>query len=238
MAGYIGRRGWAEASAGNISVLLEGPGPEEPGGSFALLFPVPGLEGRRLAVTRTGCRFRNLPGSARADILLASFGPGGSCLTGLRDGAAPTSEVSAHALAHAAAARAGWPSSALIHVHAPSILALSAGECSSADLERETRMAHPEVDLLLGGAVRFLDFLPPGSAALAEATGRAFECGARAVVWRGHGAVGLGRDLDEACDAIEVVEAAADVMIRRASCLGRFGGCSSAPQGTKKGRLR
>jgi ribulose-5-phosphate 4-epimerase/fuculose-1-phosphate aldolase len=188
-------------------------------------------------VTRSGSRFRNLGTNPEDGILLLSIGTDGTCLTGCPEGARPTIEVSSHALAHAAAAGEGWGSSAVIHVHPPSILALSACSHSSERLEREIRMAHPEVDLLLGGAVRFLDYIPPGTPRLSSATGEAFAAGARAVVWRGHGVAGLGRDLDEACDAVEITEAAAAVMIRRASFMGRFGSYSAPARRRSKGRL-
>jgi rhamnulose-1-phosphate aldolase len=238
MAGHLSSRGWAEASAGNISVLL-GPSRSRPGGTaeFPLQIPVPELDGRLLAVTRSGCRLRKLAADPEEGVLLLRVTRCGRSLCGSASGGRPTVEVSSHMLGHLAAARAGAGTSALIHVHPPSILALSACRNSSRRLEAQIRRAHPEVNLLLGGAIRFIDYLPPGTPELAASTGRAFTTGARAVIWRGHGAAGLGGSLDEACDAVEIVEAAAGLMIRRASFMGRFGSYSPTVRRDSKGGL-
>jgi ribulose-5-phosphate 4-epimerase/fuculose-1-phosphate aldolase len=239
MAGYLSSRGWAEASAGNISVLL-GPSRSPGAGSdeFPLQVPVPDLEGRMLAVTRSGSRMRKLDAEPGRDVLLLRISRGGCSLRGTSSGAKPTIEISSHVLAHLAAARSGWESSAVIHVHTPSLLTISACSRSGRTLESSVRRAHPEVDLLLGGAVRFLDYLPPGAPALALATGEAFAGAARVVVWRGHGVTGLGRNLDEACDAVEIVEAAASLMVRRAAMTGGFGGFATPARRRSKGRAR
>lgn len=238
MAGHLSSRGWAEASAGNISVLF-GSSRSRSGGTaeFPLQIPVPELDGRLLAVTRSGCRFRQLAADPDGCVLVLRVARGGCSLCGSASDGGPTVEVSSHMLAHLAAATAGAGTSAVIHVHPPSILALSACRDSSRRLEAQIRRAHPEVNLLLGGAIRFIDYLPPGTPELAAATGRAFAKGARAVIWRGHGVTGLGASLDEACDAIEIVEAAAGLMIRRASFMGRFGSYSSAVRRDSKGGL-
>lgn len=205
---------------------------------FPLQVPVPELEGRLLAVTRSGSRFRKLDPGPGGDVLLLRVSRGGCSLRGTTRGARPTIEVSSHVLAHQAAASFGWESSSVIHVHSPATLALSTCGMSGRKLEASIRRAHPEVDLLLDGAVRFLDYEAPGTPALSVATGEAFAGGARAVVWRGHGVTGLGRSLDEACDAIEIVEAASSLMIRRAVMTGGFGSYTSPAPRRSKGRAR
>ena len=65
--------------------------------------------------------------------------------------------------------------------------------------------------------------MTPGTWELGEKTAEAFsesDC----VIWRKHGILGLGRDIDSACDAVEVVEKAARLLLLEKSAFGKFVG--------------
>jgi len=227
VAAHLAARGWAEASAGNISFSfdrLSDPGPRTE--EHALQFPVPDLEGRRVAITASGSRMRQTGQGGGRGLLDAVTGTGGRSLLTL-PGVRPTSEASSHMLGHLSAARRGMATSAVVHAHTPALLVLASCRAAPGTIVHDLRKAHPEVDLLLGGAVEWLEPREPGSPALAEATGGAFAGGARCVVWRGHGVLGLGACPDEACDAVEIVETAARLLIERASVFGGHGCCGS-----------
>jgi len=221
LATSLASRGWAEATGGNISVCLPAgtPWPRPAAArTDALPEPVPELDGRCLAITATGSRFRDLGSTWRRDIVFMRLCDGGRCWEGPEE-PLPTSELVSHLMAHRTALRLGMPSSALVHAHPACVTALSQAPLSSASLDELVLSAHPEVGLLMRGGMRFLDYLPPGSAELGSATAGMLEH-ADCVVWRGHGVVSLGADLERARDWIEIAEKAAMIVLLRTGAFG------------------
>lgn len=89
---------------------------------------------------------------------------------------------------------------AVVHTHAPALTALGLLGLDLRDLPE----AHENV-----GGVALVPFQPSGSDALAEAVAHAVGGGSGVLILQGHGAVAVGRDLDEACDRMELAELAA-----------------------------
>jgi L-fuculose-phosphate aldolase len=76
-----------------------------------------------------------------------------------------------------------------------------------------------EMVVRIGGSILLTDYAFPGSQELAERA-RAALSQRNAVILRNHGAVGVGRDLQEALEVCQLVEHAARVFVW-ASLLGR-----------------
>lgn len=180
--------------------------------------PVPELDGRCMAITATGSRFRDLGATWRRDVVFMRLCDGGRSWEGPEE-PPPTSELLSHLMAHRTALRLGMASSALVHAHPASVTALSQAPLSSASLDELVLSAHPEVGLLVRGGIKFLDYLPPGSAELGRATAAMLER-TDCVVWRGHGVVSLGADLERARDWIEIAEKASEIVLLRMSAFG------------------
>lgn len=219
--------GWAEANAGNISVLLP-PGSDETvwDGDVVtepLPVPVPELSGRTFMITAAGSRFRQLTRLMNTEIVPVRISADGLKIVRLAGDREPTSELSTHVLVLAEAAGRGWQTASLVHTHSTHMLALSSSDLPAEMLEEAVNRSHPEIAVLLSRGVRFLDFMAPGTWELGRETADAFresDC----VIWRKHGILGLGMDIDSACDAVEVVEKAAMLLLLEMSAFGKFVG--------------
>lgn len=219
--------GWAEANAGNISVLLPEGADEEIWEdniiSETLPMPVPELAGRTFLVTCAWCRFRKLQQELDKEVIPIRISADGLKVIRPAGSKDPTSEFSSHLLVLAGATGRGWETASLVHTHSTHMLALSSSDLPAEMLEDAVNRSHPEVSLLLGRGVRFLDYMPPGTWKLGEETARAFQ-ESDCVIWRKHGILGLGKDIDTACDAVEVVEKAAKLLLLEKSAFGKFVG--------------
>ncbi len=227
IATELARTGWAEANAGNISVLLpEGTNDtiwENQVFSDSLPIPMPELAGRTFLVTCAWSRFRTLQQKLDTEIVPVRISSDGLKIIRLEGSKYPTSEFSTHLLVLAGAVNRGWPTASLVHTHSTNMLALSSSDLPGEMLEDAVNRSHPEVSLLLGRGVRFLDYMTPGTWELGVETAKAFE-NSDCVIWRKHGILGLGRDIDSACDAVEVVEKAARLLLLEKSAFGKFVG--------------
>lgn len=227
VAAQLARIGWAEANAGNISVLLpEGSDSGIWDGEVVtedLPMPIPELSGRTFMITTAGSRFRKLISRMNKEIVPVRISADGMKVVRLAYDGQPSSEFSTHVLVLAQAAGRGWETASLVHTHSTHMLALSSSDLPAEMLEDAVNRSHPEISLLMKRGVRFLDFMAPGTWELGLETAAAFresDC----VIWRKHGILGLGRDLDAACDAVEVVEKAARLLLLEKSAFGKFVG--------------
>ncbi|MCD4701735.1 MAG: class II aldolase/adducin family protein [Candidatus Aegiribacteria sp.] len=227
IAAELARTGWAEANAGNISVLLpEGSDNslwDEDVVSDILPSPIPELAGRTFLVTCAGSRFRKLLFELDTEIVPVRVSSDGMKVIRFASSKEPTTEFSTHLLVLAEATNRGWETASLVHTHSTHMLALSSSDLPAEMLEDAVNRSHPEVSLLIKRGVRFLDYMTPGTWELGEETAKAFresDC----VIWRKHGILGLGKDIDSACDAVEVVEKAAKLLLLEKSAFGKFVG--------------
>ncbi len=220
-------KGWADANAGNISVLLpEGTDDaiwENQVFSDPLPIPMPELAGRTFLVTCAWSRFRTLQQRLDTEIVPVRVSSDGLKIIRLEGSKDPTSEFSTHLLVLAGAVSRGWATASLVHTHSTHMLALSSSDLPGEMLEDAVNRSHPEISLLLGRGVRFLDYMTPGTWELGVETAKAFE-NRDCIVWRKHGILGLGKDIDTACDAVEVVEKAARLLLLEKSAFGKFVG--------------
>ncbi|GMR13560.1 MAG: aldolase [Gemmatimonadota bacterium] len=90
---------------------------------------------------------------------------------------------------------------AVVHTHAP---ALTAAGIRGLDITSTL----PELELAVG-PIMLIDFAPSGSEQLGKATGNAVAEGAGVILLKNHGAVSIGRDLDDAVNRMELAELAA-----------------------------
>jgi len=91
---------------------------------------------------------------------------------------------------------------AVIHVHAP--YSIAAGEKTKV----MQKSISYEFECVLGGNVPVIGYIKPGSEKLAETIAKKIKTGANAVIMRKHGAVAVGRDLQEAFVRIQALERA------------------------------
>jgi L-fuculose-phosphate aldolase len=131
--------------------------------------------------------------------LEAGAAPGAGAIALDADGARPSSDIAIHRAIYAARPDV----MAVVHAHLPAGMALTlAGEVPDP-------AALPETALLLP-SLPFIPFEAPGSAELAARVAAALVDGPGplpgAVLLERHGAVAVGRDVDQAIDRLELVE--------------------------------
>lgn len=215
-AARIDALGWAEAGAGNLSLLVDASQlTRAPMGGEVLelglspTFPAALPPDRYLLITARGRRMRDLAENPATGLRLIGQGPGGLFLLRGDDALAPpSSELPCHLAVHLARGGLG----ALVHAHTDFLVALSLlprlrapGAMESALLDHM-----PEIRACLPRGARRLDFTDPGGEALALASATAMG-EVDAVVWDHHGTMAAGGDLAEALDRLEMLEKAARV---------------------------
>ncbi len=213
-AGRVAELGWAEAGAGNLSLLLAPAQLTrslhdgdifEPG--LPAGYPCRLPAGHLLVASAAGSPLRALAADPAAHLAIIGDGPRG--LFRLRGTPPPTSELACHLAVHAARGAPG----ALLHAHTDFLIALSllprlAGEGA---LEAALLGLMPETAALLPGGLARLRLGVPGSAALGLASAAAIAAGASALVWERHGALAVGERLAQALDRLEVLEKTARI---------------------------
>ena len=211
-------KGWAEASAGNMSLRLAERAPA----SLALtLRPGPVLEcavdmtilaGELFLVTASGSRMREL----------AADPVKGLCLVEVLDrrryhviaGACrPTSEWATHAGLHSLFKESGSPERAVLHCHPLNLIALSHIFNSEKEMNGRISRMHHETLLFIPEMLGLVRYAVTGSLDLAAATREKMK-EFRVALWDKHGVIASGQTMDEALDRIEMVEKAAAVYLR------------------------
>jgi len=180
------RHGWAEASAGNLSIRCGGT----------------------LVVKRAGARMRDLAANPSAGLCLVSARPPHRVTPA---SARPTSELPTHLACHALLPARRPTHRAVLHTHPTHLCALSLVVRPPRSLLARLDAGHAEL-AQVRGRVTVIATLPPGSAALARATARAVR-DHEAVVWPRHGVVATGRDLGACLDLIEVLDKLAELQL-------------------------
>lgn len=210
-------KGWAEASAGNISLRLAedvfrrdaAAGPER---ICECATDMTALVGNRFLVTTSGSRMRDLaadPGS-------------GLCLIEILDrrryrvvaGAGrPTSEWAAHAALHSLFAENGRPEKAVLHCHPLDLIVLSHIFKSEKEMNDRVFRMHHETRLFVPEMLGLIPYAVTGSVDLAAASREKMK-NFRVALWDKHGVIASGRTLDEALDLVEMIDKAAAVYLR------------------------
>ncbi len=219
--------GWAENGAGNLSVRMDPEmikgveGRSEGSGWFDTGGKAPRLGGAAFLMSARGSLFRRLhdrPSEGCGVIRLDDGGERYRIVWGFEREGAPSSEIQSHMAVQAVGARSD--TSAVVHVHAPNIIALA---CSmTADTVSLTRLLwslHSECIALFPEGIEVAPWCLPGSAALSAATARGF-LKRRLMVWPFHGVVAAGRSLDEAMGLIEIVEKVSEIYLKAATAGG------------------
>jgi rhamnulose-1-phosphate aldolase len=223
VAGHLWNLGWAEASAGNLSVDVTDAG-VEPATAWTctteLTNPLPRLAGRQLLVTATGSRFRDLARGPAAHLCLVEVSRSGThCRSAaIVDGVAtlrPTSELASHLRVQAVLRERCPEHRAILHTHPTHLAALShLSRCSDgAELNRLLWSIHPEVKILCPRGAALLGYVRPGSDELGAATARAVSDGNDVVLWRFHGCVVHATDATTALDRLHVLDKAARMVL-------------------------
>ncbi len=212
-------RGWAESSAGNISVDVTRLVANQPDGlseyrKISLDHACGVLADRYFFVTAHGARFRELahrPDEALLLICVAASGEEYYLLRG-GEGRRVTSEFGAHLSIHAAVLQKSLDKRAAVHVHPPHLVALTqiARYTTAETLNKLLWSMYPEMKSMAPVGIGYVPYTCPGTQELAAATRGVFT-GQPLIIWEKHGCMAVGRDVHEAFDVIACAEKAAEI---------------------------
>ena len=190
-AGLLWEKGWAEASAGNLSVDLSGTGPE------------------RILITATGARMRDIardPSWGLGVIEIPREGESYRVIWPEGEPFHPTSDLAVHLELHRA-----FPGISVLHAHPAELIAIARCLADESALDDALCSAHIEFPVFLPRGVGLVSGAH-GSSDLAIATARAF-ANHDIVVWERHGAVAMAPDLISAFDLIDIANKAAEIYL-------------------------
>lgn len=212
VAAVLAARGWAEASAGNMSLRLEpasgraatASGPER---IQETEVDMTDLIGDRFLVTASGSRMRQF----------ATDPAGCLCLVQvldrrrlrLVDGAGPlTSEWPTHAGLHSLFKESRSHERAVLHCHPLSLIALSHVFDSEREMNDRLFRMHHETRLFIPEMLGLIPYSVTGSIDLAKASKEKLKKH-RLAIWDKHGVIASGSTMDQALDRVEMLEKAA-----------------------------
>jgi rhamnulose-1-phosphate aldolase len=223
VAGFLWNKGWAEKNAGNISVditevLAQINFEKSDRSFFKLEKSYPSLNERRFLITIAGSRKRDISNAPIENTLIieVSDNPCGYYI--LESGAAepgfPTSELFSHLAIHDFLKRRKPLYNAVLHTHPTELIALShiAEFLDEAALNNILWGMIPEVIISVPDGIGLVPYELPGSSALANATVKSLEK-RDAILWEKHGALAIGKSLEDAFDSIDVLNKAAEVFL-------------------------
>ncbi|UCC11964.1 MAG: rhamnulose-1-phosphate aldolase [candidate division WOR-3 bacterium] len=212
-------RGWAESSAGNISVdvtrlLINEPDRLQEYRKTSLDHAFGVLAHRYFFVTAHGARFRELAHRPDEALLLICIAASGEEYYILRGGeeSRVTSEIGAHLGMHAVFVQQSLDARAVVHVHPPHLVALTqiARYTTPEPLNKLLWSMYPEMKIVAPTGIGYVPYTCPGTQELACATQRVFT-DQPLIIWEKHGCVAWGRDVHEAFDIIACAEKAAEI---------------------------
>ncbi len=220
VAGLLWQKGWAERSAGNISVCLGEitiPEDQKPIKEGNLPKPLPEVAGCSFLITAAGSRMRDIADDPTRGVGIVRVSRDGSAYSVPwcgSEGFSPSSEMFSHMGIHAIRSSGGKPCGAVLHAHPDELIALSLRE----ELQEEGALntllmsVHPEAAIVIPEGVGFVPYMKPGSEELSAATLSAFREHS-VVIWGNHGAISTGKDLDEAFDLMDVLNKLARIYL-------------------------
>lgn len=211
-------KGWAEASAGNMSLRLSvipeaiGKLAPDPQRIHEAALDMTDLIGDYFLVTGSGSRMREIANEPEKWLcLIKILDKNRFCLL---DGSEKlSSEWPTHAGLHALFKENRNGERAVVHCHPLSLIALSHVFSSEKEMnERIFRLQH-ETRLFVPEMLGLIPYAITGSSSLAKASKEKLKK-FRLALWDKHGVIASGKSLNQALDRIEVVEKAATIYLQ------------------------
>lgn len=216
VAEVLSVKGWAEASAGNMSLRLEkAPGPSAPdslsGKVQHAAVDMTDLIGDRFLVTASGSRMRDLAAEPRNCLCLIQVLD--SRRFRLIDGSGPlSSEWPTHAGLHSLFKESRSHERAVLHCHPLNLIALSHVFDNEKEMNDRLFRMHHETRLYVPEMLGLIPYAVTGSEELARTSKEKLKKH-RLALWDKHGVIASGKTLDEALDRVDMVEKAAAIYL-------------------------
>ena len=223
-------RGWAEGTAGNISINVtdlfkNAELTELVKFSRQIELPnlYPALTDKYFLITLANSRMRDLSNNPVQNItLIKILSNQNKCVCyfnkqSYAENRKPSSELSTHLGIHNLSLKDGRSANVVIHTHATELIVLTHNpKFKNAEVINKLLWSmHPEVKVFIPRGLGFVPYTVPGSRAIAEKTIEAIS-NHDLVIWEKHGIFAIGNSLDQAIDTIEIACKAVKIYL---SCL-------------------
>jgi rhamnulose-1-phosphate aldolase len=223
IAGYLWEKGWAEGSAGNISlnVTEHYPGLHMDFRTFpmiALKKKYPKLAGNYIFITAKGSRFRHLAKDPGDHICLIKVSQAGDAYQLLFEDPSrqnqPSSELLSHLAIHNLLVERGGGDKAIVHTHPlePVVLTHKNELHDEGKLNNILLKMHTETAYFIPDGIGYIPFKVPGSQEMADATLSKLMTH-NIVLWEKHGSMAIGPDVHTAFDRIDMMAKAAKIFL-------------------------
>ena len=228
-AGYLWQKGWAECSAGNLSVDVtdcagNAKGKDRP--RFRKMnHVIPEIKNNCYLVTLSGSRMRDVaadPGNNLCMIRISEGGDGYSIVWGgENENTLPTSELSSHLAIYRMLRQTSRPQKAIVHTQPAEFIALShiTKYRDEKILNNLLWSLQPETIIINPKGIGIVPYFITGSDELAAATREKLK-NHNIVLWEKHGTVAVGDTITEAFDLTDVYVKSAQVyfLCKSAGC--------------------
>ncbi|MBN2834154.1 MAG: rhamnulose-1-phosphate aldolase [Candidatus Delongbacteria bacterium] len=219
IAGVLSNNGWAEANAGNISLNVSDALEDEfdssdhqrPSEDYCF------SKDTSIIITSSGSRMREIAEAPEkfCGVLTFVAGKKGYFISKFgQDEFIPTSEYPSHIGIHRYLVNSERSEKAVVHSHPDELIAAMHKEelNSEKSINSVFEKMHSEFSMLMPDKVGFIPFTDPGSKDLANRTLEKLHKH-KIVLWKDHGCISIGNNLDSALDNIEIVNKIAKVYL-------------------------
>jgi rhamnulose-1-phosphate aldolase len=217
VAEVLSIRGWAEASAGNLSLRLAGDpvsagkSAPDPRRVHKTDVDMTDLIGDHFLVTASGSRMREIAAEPGKGLCLIQVLDRQQFL--LIDGPGQlSSEWPTHAGLHSLFKESRSGERAVLHCHPLHLVALSHVFSSEKEMNDRIFRMQPETRLVVPEMLGLIPYAVTGSKGLAKASKEKLKK-YRLALWDKHGVIASGKTLNQALDRIEIVEKAAAIYL-------------------------
>jgi rhamnulose-1-phosphate aldolase len=216
IAGAIYSKGWGEASAGNMSVLVDDDLFCKCSNEYELPDRFESICGKTIVITSSGSRMRQIAAGEAGEFcsIVRISDTGTSYTRQINQDLVPSSELIAHLLLHNEFLNKKKNIRAVVHCHPDEIITLLNMHEFRTEEEINAMLfsIHTETELLIPEGVGLTGLKKTGSYELASSVLSCFKKHKIALMEK-HGCISAGKDLNDAFDKIEFVNKAVRICL-------------------------
>lgn len=185
----IYEKGWACASEGNLSILLNE---------------------KYILITSKGAKIKNLIKNPEKNLSLLKIEKDKFYII---KGKEPSSETLVHFLSYREILKNNLKENYLLHLHPENIIAISHLVKSEKEINKILKKIHFEFEYFFPEGIGFIKEKKPGSLYLAKENSKKiskYKC----VIWKKHGIISRGKNFEECFERIEILEKIASIYLK------------------------
>ena len=218
VAAVLVQKGWAERNAGNFSYRLEdipnNPNPIKLDIIQPIIPEVVPTFVLTLSISNSNSKFRDIAKDPRSFCGILNIENDNRTYYSADTNAKPSSEAPTHIEIHQYLLENEPIIKAVLHTHPTHLIAFTHkySKLTKEELFSLLEKTMPEVSMYIPNKVGLVQLLPPGSEELAVATLEELQHH-DLIIWKHHGCIAVSDTLWEACDMIDILDKAAQIVL-------------------------